>query len=469
MIPCIFPLFFVDSMPRGGALCSLRLCGENLALPPEETALSWHWHPGEQLKIGVYITKWTFLAGIVGVLSGSASAIFLVSLDYATKVRVEHRWLLYLLPLAGLAIGLFYRYLGRGLDGGNNLILEEIHDPQSKIPARLAPVILIATVATHLFGGSAGREGTAVQMGGSLASWLARLLRLDLLDLRILVMAGVSGGFGSVFGTPVAGMIFGLEVLAVGRMRYDALIPCLIGSAVGHWTCLFWFAFWGGAHGEYAIHSNVEITALLIAKILLAAPLFGLASILFSELTHALQAVFARIASWPPARPLIGGVVIVLLTLLVGTNDYLGLSLPLLHRPFDGEPVRNFDFAWKLLFTAVTLGAGFKGGEVTPLFVIGATLGATLDSGWACRSTFSRLSASSPSSPPRPTRRSPAPPWGSSSSARRMPCRSRSPASARTCGPAIAASTCRSVSIPRRGTSSSSAAIRQSAASAKGP
>jgi H+/Cl- antiporter ClcA len=343
-----------------------------------EARVSWHWHPGEQFKLGVYIAKWTLLAGIVGVLSGSASAIFLVSLDYATDVRIHHPWLLYLLPVAGLAIGLFYRYLGRGLDGGNNLILEEIHDPQSKIPARLAPVILVATVATHLFGGSAGREGTAVQMGGSLASWLARLLRLEMHDLRTLVMAGVSGGFGSVFGTPIAGMIFGLEVLAIGRMRYDALVPCLIGSAVGHWTCLFWFAFWGGAHGEYAIHSHVEITALLIGKILLAAPLFGLASIFFSELTHALQALFARIASWPPARPLIGGVVLILLTKLVGTEDYLGLSLPLLHRPFDGEPVRNFDFAWKLVFTAITLGAGFKGGEVTPLFVIGATLGATL-------------------------------------------------------------------------------------------
>ena len=340
--------------------------------------MSFHWHPGEQLKIGVYILKWTLLAGIVGILSGSASAIFLVSLDKATEIRVDHPWLLYLLPLAGLAIGLFYRYPGRGLDGGNNLILEEIHDPQSKIPARLAPVILVATVVTHLFGGSAGREGTAVQMGGSLASWLARLLRLEMLDLRILVMAGVSAGFGSVFGTPVAGMIFGLEVLAVGRMRYDALIPCLIGSAVGHWTCLYWFAQWGGAHGEYAIHSHVEITALLIGKILLAAPLFGLASILFSELTHGLQTLFARIASWPPARPLIGGGVIVLLTLLVGTNDYLGLSLPLLHRPFDDKPVDTFAFAWKLVFTAVTLGCGFKGGEVTPLFVIGATLGATL-------------------------------------------------------------------------------------------
>jgi H+/Cl- antiporter ClcA len=340
--------------------------------------LSFHWHPAEQLKIGVYLFKWTLFAGIVGILSGSASAIFLGSLDYATKVRVDHPWLLYLLPFAGLAIGLFYRYPGRGLDGGNNLILDEIHDPQSKIPARLAPVILVATVITHLFGGSAGREGTAVQMGGSLASWVARVLRLEKLDLRILVMAGVSGGFGSVFGTPVAGMIFGLEVLAVGRMRYDALIPCLIGSAVGHWTCLFWFAFWGGAHGQYAIHSHIEITALLIGKILIAAPLFGLASILFSEMTHALQTVFARLSPWPPARPLLGGIVVVLLTFLVGTNDYLGLSLPLLHRPFDGDSVRNFDFAWKILFTAITLGAGFKGGEVTPLFVIGATLGATL-------------------------------------------------------------------------------------------
>jgi H+/Cl- antiporter ClcA len=338
--------------------------------------MSFRWHPSEQVRIGRFLLKWTLLASAVGVLAGSASAVFLLSLEYATAAREDCPWLLYLLPFAGCLIILLYQRCGKRCEGGNNLLIEEIHKPEAGVPSRLAPVILLSTVATHLFGGSAGREGTSLQMGGSLAAWLSRRLGLDRLHTRTLLMAGISAGFGSVFGTPLAGMVFGLEVLAVGRLRYDALIPCLVASVVGHWTC----SAWGVHHAHYAIQNVPEVSALLVGKVMLASLVFALVSVFFAEITHWLGWVFKRAMPWAPGRPVLGAAVIIGLVWLLGTRDYLGLGLPLIAQSFKPEGVPGWSFAWKLLFTAVTLGCGFKGGEVTPLFFIGATLGCTL--GW---------------------------------------------------------------------------------------
>ena len=181
----------------------------------------------EQARLLVHLVRWILLGAVVGVLAGLASAAFLEALDRVTETREAHPWLLFGLPLAGFAVGLAYHYGGGRSSGGNNLIIDEIHDPQAWVPRRMAPLVFAGTVATHLFGGSAGREGTAIQMAGSLTDGFARVARMARLDRRLLLIAAIAGGFGSVFGVPLAGCVFALEVQSLGRIRYDAIVPAM--------------------------------------------------------------------------------------------------------------------------------------------------------------------------------------------------------------------------------------------------
>ncbi|MFN8417800.1 MAG: voltage-gated chloride channel family protein [Anaerolineae bacterium] len=318
--------------------------------------------------------KWTALGGVVGILAGTASAIFLVSLDWATNFRLANPSILFLLPVAGFIVGWIYHRFAGAAAQGNNLVIEEVHTNGSRVPLRMAPLVLLGTVITHLFGGSAGREGTAIQMGASLADTLRRALQLNAEDRRLLLMAGISGGFGSVFGTPVAGFVFGMEVQSVGRIRYEGIVPCLVAAYVGDLTT----RAWGVAHSHYPALTNVEIQLPLLLLVIVAGIACGLTSILFVELTHVIKNYQSRYIKYPPLRPVIGGIVIIALTLLIGSQDYLGLSLPLIRQSVSGEGVITFAFLLKVLFTSITLGSGFLGGEVTPLFVIGSTLGYTL-------------------------------------------------------------------------------------------
>ena len=332
-------------------------------------------HLAEQLRIVLYLVRWVILGSVSGVLAGLSSAAFLVALNWATDTRLDNPWLLYLLAVAGLVIGCAYRYLGGRSAGGNVLIIEEIHEPTDWIPRRLAPLVYAGTVVTQLFGGSAGREGTAIQMSGSLTDWFSRIVHLDRHDRRMMLIAAIGGGFGAVFGVPIAGGVFALEVQAVGRMRYDALVPALAASLVGDLVV----RGLGVKHTPLPHIGTIDLTPLLIGKFVLAGLAFGLTSILFIEVTHAIKRVLSRTVGWSPARLFIGGVAIIVLVAMVGNRDYLGLSLPLITASVaGGAGVVSAAFLWKLLFTAVTLGAGFPGGEVTPLFVIGATLGVTM-------------------------------------------------------------------------------------------
>ncbi|MEK4466157.1 MULTISPECIES: voltage-gated chloride channel family protein [Paenibacillus] len=318
--------------------------------------------------------KWIVLGSVVGILSGTASAFFLKSLDYVTDVRLEHPGLLYLLPLGGVFVSFLYMRYGKNSAKGNNLIIEQIQDGQETIPLRMAPLVLFGTLVTHLFGGSAGREGTAVQMGGSLAEWFGKLIKISPLDRKILLMCGISAGFGSIFGTPLAGTLFGLEVVTIGLISQQALLPCFVASFVGD---LVTTRLWGVHHTHYVVNEFPALSLMIILKVVLASVIFGLVSMLFSELTHFLKRIFTARISNPMIKGAVGGLIIIALVFLVGSRDYLGLGIPLIKDSFEGD-VSPFAFLWKLIFTAFTLGTGFQGGEVTPLFTIGATLGNVL-------------------------------------------------------------------------------------------
>jgi H+/Cl- antiporter ClcA len=326
-----------------------------------------------------HTARMAVLGGGVGVLAGVSSAAFLATLTWATDTREAHGWLLFLLPVAGLVIGVVYLHLAGTAAAGNDLIIDEIHTPAAWIPRRMAPLVYGATVVTQLCGGSAGREGTAIQMSGSLTDLVSRrLFPLGAAERRLLLIAAIAGGFGAVFGVPIAGLVFALEVQSIGRIRHDAIVPALAASIVGDRVV----ALLGVQHLAVPTIGPVDLSVGLAAKAIVAGVAFGVTATAFIELTHALRRGSARLLRWSPWRPFVGGCVVIALTGLAGTRAYLGLSLPLITAALaGGAGVAVMAFAWKLLFTAVTLGSGFQGGEVTPLFVIGATLGSTL--GWA--------------------------------------------------------------------------------------
>lgn len=320
------------------------------------------------------LAQWLLLGALVGVACGVASAVFLFLLDQATRFREQHLVIVYTLPVAGLVIGALYAKWGKPIRGGNNLVIDTVHEGDQQIPLRMAPMVLLGTVLTHLFGGSAGREGTAVQMGGSLADAIAHRLRVSPDTRRELLAAGIAGGFGSVFGTPIAGAVFGLEVVVVGRMGYEALLPALVASVVGDLVT----RGLGIVHTVYPVPTALPLSGGVLAKWLVFAVAVAAVAIVFVEATHWLKKLLEGRVPWLPVRMAVGGLVVVGLWKLVGTTTYLGLGVPTIVRSFVDPDLPELAFAWKLLFTAVTLGSGFLGGEVTPLFFVGAALGNVL-------------------------------------------------------------------------------------------
>ncbi|MFC6999629.1 voltage-gated chloride channel family protein [Rufibacter roseus] len=328
----------------------------------------------EVLVMSRYLIRWLLIATVVGVLAGSASALFLVLLEAATVYREANTFIIAFLPIAGFVIGWAYHNWGKTVEAGNNLLLQEIRQTsRSRISWLMAPLVMVTTVLTHLFGGSAGREGTAVQMGGALADQLTPLLKLRPRDRKIILICGISAGFASVFGTPLAGAVFGLEVFLLGQLRYNALLPSFLAAVIADAVT----TAWGVGHTLYPTVSVPEWSLYTFGATVAAGVAFGLAARLFSWSSHAVAEIFKSRISYAPLRPVVGGVVLIFIVWLLGTTKYIGLGIPTIEASFQ-MPLPQYDFLLKIALTALTLGCGFKGGEVTPLFFIGATLGNAL-------------------------------------------------------------------------------------------
>ncbi len=344
----------------------------------------------EQFMISMQLLRWFLLIVPISVTIGLMVALFLWLLDLATRLRWEHDWLIYLLPMAGICITWIYHFYGKNASKGNNLIIEEIHQPGEGVPARMTPLILFSTILTHLVGGSAGREGTAVQMGGGISAWFFKWFKLEDRQKRILLMCGMSAGFGAVFGTPIAGAIFSLEVLTVGKIKYNALIPCLMAGIIADFICsstgiqhtLYHISF---VDGGMNLFHMIHVDLMLLLKVILAGVVFGLVAYMFSRLSHILKVANAKYITNKWMVPVAGSILIIGMSMMLGTNDYLGLGVTSqdpngisIVNAFKAGTTGYFSWFWKMVLTVITLNMGFKGGEVTPLFFIGATLGNTL-------------------------------------------------------------------------------------------
>lgn len=325
-----------------------------------------------QNTIFCYLLKWTILSLLVGAVAGTLSALFLSLLNLATDFRNSHPWMIYLLPLAGFFIGFLYYHKGKDVERGNNLVFDTIHNPKDVIPFKMTPLVLFGTIITHLFGGSAGREGTALQMSSATADQLHQPFQLSPSDRKILLIAGLSAGFAAVFGTPWAGAIFGIEVLLLGKIPQKSIFPAIAAAFIG----AFVTGLWGVGHTHYHISLVPKISMMGVFYSIVAGLAFSIAAVSFVRITDFLSSIFKKIND-PVIRPVLGGFIVLGIVLLLGTYKYIGLGIPIIVDAFQ-QAAQPSDFAWKILLTAITLAAGFKGGEVTPLFFIGATLGSAL-------------------------------------------------------------------------------------------
>lgn len=320
---------------------------------------------------GTHVVRWIVLALIVGVLSGLLSAAFIEALQWATNTRTSTNWLVYTLPLAGLIVGASYYYLGRGLERGSNLLIEEIHRHSEWIPLRLTPLIFGASVVSHVAGASVGREGAALQLAAGVTDPISRRLGLNPADRSLMLITAIAGGFGSVFGVPVAGAVFALEVQRVGRVRYEALVPAFVASFVGDAVV----RQLGIDHAHFPTIANVSLTPTLTWQIALFGFIAGGIAWCFSQVTHLVRDALKKYVMWYPLRPMIGGVVLAVLVLVCDWRDYQGLSFQLASQAFEGSAAGQW--ITKLVLTAISIGSGFVGGEFIPLFVIGALAGAS--------------------------------------------------------------------------------------------
>ena len=323
------------------------------------------------LDRSTHVVRWVVLSSFVGATAGILSAAFIKALNWTTDTRADTRWIIWFLPLAGLVVGAAYHYLGKGLERGSNLLIDQIHEHSEWIPVRMSVLIFVCSVISHLFGASVGREGAALQLAAGATDPISKRLGLDEHDRSIMLITAIAGGFGSIFGVPVAGAVFALEVQKVGRVRYEAIIPAFTASIVGDAVV----RSLGVKHTHYGVLPSFDWSASLAWKIVVLGVVSGLVAMGFVTLTHAIRTTVSRLIRWYPARPMAGGALIVALVMLFDWRDYQGLSTHLALHAFEGS--WGGQWVTKPLLTAVSIGTGFVGGEVIPLVVSGALLGAS--------------------------------------------------------------------------------------------
>ncbi|NOT77391.1 MAG: voltage-gated chloride channel protein [Bacteriovoracaceae bacterium] len=310
---------------------------------------------------------------LIGSMTGVISALFIRLITWSISFRKDHEYIIFFLPLVGFIVLWVYKKFGNTAHLGNNLILDEIHKPQKKIPLRMVPFIFISTILSHLFGASVGREGAAVQMGGGISEFVSSLLKVSAENRRLFLMMGMSSGFAAVFGTPVTGAIFGIEVLFLGAIAYEALIPCLLSSIVGYYTTLMLGV--SSAHYFPIDIPHIELRGLIAA--IIAGIFFGYTAKLFIWSVKKAKSTFAKIIKNNLLHPVVGGILLICLFYLIDSDRYHSLGEEIIHASFR-QRVYPWDFLGKIFSTSLSLGSGFKGGEVLSLFYIGSTLGNTL-------------------------------------------------------------------------------------------
>ncbi len=313
--------------------------------------------------------KWVIFSILVGLIVGLCGTAFCYGLIGATNIRLAHPWLIFCLPFGGLIIVGLYHLLHDEKDTGTNLVISAIHSGD-RLPFRMAPLIFVSTIITHLFGGSAGREGAALQMGGSLGNSIGRLLRFDDKDRNVMIMCGMSAAFSALFGTPMAAAIFSMEMISVGVMYYNALVPCVISSLVAHGVANYF-----GVTNEFFLIESIPAFGLKTAvEISILAVLCALISILFCVTIHGAEKLYKKFFKNPYLRAFMGGAFIIIATLLVGNQTYSGTGMNIIEQCINGT-VKPETFLLKIIFTALTLSAGYKGGEIVPSFCTGAAFG----------------------------------------------------------------------------------------------
>lgn len=321
------------------------------------------------LKSLMILIKWLIISVFMGFFAGAVGVLFYYSIHFVTDLREQHTWLIYLLPAGGLVIAFLYSICKMNNDKGTDAVISAARG-EKNLSAIVAPLIFIASTITHLFGGSAGKEGAALQIGGSIASGFAKIFKLNVNDKKTIILCGMSAVFASIFGTPVTAAVFAMEIISVGVIQISAIVPCAISAIIGAKLSILCSV----PPTSFDFSGTPEFSAISILKVSFMAILCALLSIVFCTVIHKTHKLYEKLLPNHYLRIVVGGVIIVILTLIIGTHDYNGSGIEIVNSAFNSNS-RYEAFILKIIFTALTLGAGYRGGEIIPVFFTGATFG----------------------------------------------------------------------------------------------